>query len=75
MKPFSAAPMDQHLFLNGEEICGEKSSLSDLKITPGAVVYLRVDEPCDDPMFMEDAAKASKPEEGFKGTGLLSNQN
>nr|XP_006811923.1 PREDICTED: ubiquitin carboxyl-terminal hydrolase 48-like [Saccoglossus kowalevskii] len=71
---FSVAPFDQHLmFESGKNITGDVSTLGDLGIQPGDVLYLKVDLPCDDPLLMDDIMKACAPEEGFKGTSLLRN--
>ena len=72
MKLFSAPPMDQHLIMNGEDLVGDnKATLASLNVAPGAIIYLKIDEPNDDPVFLEDATKAQHPETGFAGTSLL----
>ena len=42
MKHFSAAPMDQHIWVNGEELKGNDRLLGELGVTPGAVLLLKV---------------------------------
>ncbi|XP_070561679.1 ubiquitin carboxyl-terminal hydrolase 48-like isoform X2 [Ptychodera flava] len=72
MHVFSVAPFDQHLmFESGRHILDDTATLGDLGVTPGEVLYLKVDLPCEDPLLMDDIIKACAPEEGFKGTGLL----
>ncbi|XP_035696880.1 ubiquitin carboxyl-terminal hydrolase 48-like [Branchiostoma floridae] len=71
MNAFSVAPFDQHLILNGRMLVDDVATLGSLDVIPGSVLLLKVDEPVEDPMMIEDFAKASVPEEGFKGTGLL----
>ncbi|XP_066296136.1 ubiquitin carboxyl-terminal hydrolase 48-like [Branchiostoma lanceolatum] len=71
MNAFSVAPFDQHLILNGHTLVDDVATLGSLGVQPGSVLLLKVDEPVEDPMMIEDFAKASVPEEGFKGTGLL----
>ena len=65
------APMDQHLYLAGTQLTGDQRTLGELGVAPSSVLYLRIDEPCDDPMLLDDVTKASRPEKGFKGTGLV----
>ncbi|ELU17396.1 hypothetical protein CAPTEDRAFT_178380 [Capitella teleta] len=72
MKVFSVPPFDQNLICNGRELKGNTDTLAALHILPGDVIYLQADEPVEDPMFLEDATKASVPETGFLGTGLVS---
>lgn len=71
MKAYSSPPMDQHFYLNGGELVGDQRTLGDLGVQPSSILYLQIDEPCEDPMMIDDMTKASCPEEGFKGTGLL----
>ena len=47
MKHFSAAPMDQHIWVNGEELKGNDRRLGELGVTPGAVLMLKVIFQCD----------------------------
>ena len=55
MKHFSVAPLDQHLMLDGQEISAENEmTLSALRIFPGAVIYLKADEPQEDSIFLDD---------------------
>ena len=55
MKHFSVAPFDQHLTLDGQEISAENDvTLSALRIIPGTVIYLKADEPQEDPIFLDD---------------------
>ena len=42
MKHFSAAPMDQHIWVNGEELKGNDKLLGELGVTPGAILMLKV---------------------------------
>ena len=42
MKHFSAAPMDQHIWVNGEELKGNDRRLGELGVTPGAILMLKV---------------------------------
>ncbi|XP_077998127.1 ubiquitin carboxyl-terminal hydrolase 48-like [Glandiceps talaboti] len=72
MNEFSVAPFDQHLIIeDGSYLTRETATLGDLGVTPGDVLYLKVDLPCEDPLFMDEIMKAGAPEEGFKGTGLV----
>ena len=71
MKLFSVAPFDQNLWLNGSLLTGDSTStLSSLGILPGSTIYLKEDEPTEDPGVFEDISSAQHIEEGFKGTGL-----
>ena len=42
MEVFSATPMDQHLWLNGQELKGHDNLLGELGVVPGAVLMLKV---------------------------------
>jgi len=73
MEAFKVAPYDQNLMVNGEYLTENHMSLGQLKVLPGSLIFLRADEPTHiAPYHPEDTS--SRPEEqGFKGTGLLSN--
>ncbi len=85
MELFKVAPYDQHLFLlNGGQLTDSDKTLGELKVLPRSLIYLRADEPgaaCGagggaangtNGVASEEPWSASHPEEGFKGTGLLS---
>ncbi|XP_071454545.1 ubiquitin carboxyl-terminal hydrolase 48-like [Hetaerina americana] len=72
MRIFGVAPFDQHLTLGGRPLIDHHATLSDLRVYPGSVITLKADEPWEDPMLLGDFEKGAEPEEGFKGTGLLS---
>ncbi len=42
MKLFSAAPMDQHLLLDGEELKGDQTTLASHNVVPNSILYLKV---------------------------------
>ncbi|XP_054269623.1 ubiquitin carboxyl-terminal hydrolase 48-like isoform X2 [Macrosteles quadrilineatus] len=69
----AVAPFDQHLrTLEGKELSGDYSTLSDFGILPNSTLLLQIDEPkesFDD--VMEECSTPTEPEAGFKGTGLL----
>jgi len=69
MEVFKVAPYDQILFLNGEYLNDNTQSLGSLGVLPGSSIFLKADQsvPCQP----EDWANPH-PEQGFKGTGLLS---
>lgn len=69
---FQVAPYDQHLSLDGRPLEGPENTLGALNVYPKSILMLRADEPTEDAAIMDDYIKSSAPEEGFKGTGLLS---
>jgi len=72
MEVFKVAPYDQNLMVNGEYLTENHLSLGQLKVLPGSLIFLRADEPAScAPSPSEDYA-GHHPEQGFKGTGLLS---
>ncbi|XP_014681715.1 PREDICTED: ubiquitin carboxyl-terminal hydrolase 48-like [Priapulus caudatus] len=72
MKLFSVPPFDQHLAFNGVQLTDEYAKLGNLRLSPGCMLTLKVDEPTDDQrIVIDDLPQASTPETGFKGTGLL----
>jgi len=72
MEVFKVAPYDQNLMVNGEYLTENHLSLGQLKVLPGSLIFLRADEPASSaPSPSEDYA-GHHPEQGFKGTGLLS---
>ncbi|XP_013383086.1 ubiquitin carboxyl-terminal hydrolase 48 isoform X2 [Lingula anatina] len=70
MRQFSVAPFDQHLMLGGQHLTDDHAKLGSLNIFPGDILYLKVDEPTEEALMMDDLARAAYPEQGFKGTGL-----
>ena len=42
MRSYSVAPFDQHLQLDGVDLVDDKLTLSDLHVTPGCILELRV---------------------------------
>ncbi|XP_014778290.1 ubiquitin carboxyl-terminal hydrolase 48 [Octopus bimaculoides] len=73
MKLFSVPPFDQNLHFNGTCLLDETATLGQLRISPGCLIFLKADEPSEDPMVVEEILTTSNyGEEGFKGTGLLS---
>ncbi|XP_034233930.1 ubiquitin carboxyl-terminal hydrolase 48-like [Thrips palmi] len=73
-KHFQVAPYDQHLTLDNRPLEGPENTLGSLNVYPRSVLLLRADEPSEDASIMDDYIKSSAPEEGFKGTGLLSSR-
>lgn len=70
---FQVAPYDQHLTtLDGRPLEGADNTLGSLNVYPKSILLLRADEPSEDAAIMDDYIKSTAPEEGFKGTGLLS---
>ena len=68
MKVFKIPPYDQNLFLNEVSLEGNEKTLSELNITPNALVCLKADEPIGGfSMIEEDFIKGAVPETGFKG--------
>merc|ERR1712106_355832 len=62
-----------NLMVNCEYLTGNHLSLGQLKVLPGSLVFLRADEPASsEPSPSEDYVGQNHPEQGFKGTGLLS---
>jgi len=73
MEVFKVAPYDQNLMVNGEYLTDNHLSLGQLKVLPGSLIFLRADEPAScAPSPSEDYVGQNHPEQGFKGTGLLS---
>jgi len=73
MEVFKVAPYDQNLMVNGEYLTENHLSLGQLKVLPGSLIFLRADEPAScAPSPSEDYVGQNHPEQGFKGTGLLS---
>merc|ERR1719357_1287143 len=73
MEVFKVAPYDQNLMVNGEYLTENHWSLGQLKVLPGSLIFLRADEPAScAPSPSEDYVGQNHPEQGFKGTGLLS---
>ena len=73
MKLFSVPPFDQNLFMSGVSLTENTATLGELKVAPGAIIMLQADEPVEDPGVLQDIMHVTAgPEEGFKGTGLLS---
>lgn len=70
MKAFSVAPFDQNLCINGVYLTDSSKTLAQLRVFPMSTIYLTVDEP--NPGATEEPMNQD-PEEGFKGTGLVSN--
>ncbi|XP_041378372.1 ubiquitin carboxyl-terminal hydrolase 48-like isoform X2 [Gigantopelta aegis] len=73
MKQFAVPPFDQNLSLDGVKLTDDAATLSSLKVFPGCVVILQADEPSEDALAIEELfVVPAHPEEGFKGTNLLS---
>lgn len=70
VKEFSVLKMDQHLYLEGKELCDENATLEQLQIPPLSIFYLKTDEPSTETTFL-DIPTGNSIEEGFKGTGLV----
>lgn len=70
VKAFSVMKLDQHLYLDGIELCDESATLEQLKIRPESVLFLQADEPSGETTFM-DVSPVNSVEEGFKGTTLV----
>ncbi|XP_074654774.1 ubiquitin carboxyl-terminal hydrolase 48-like [Tubulanus polymorphus] len=71
MKLFSVAPFDQHLYLDDRRLTDESATLHNLGILPDCVLKLKVDEPTETALLYADVITSTQPEEGFKGTGLI----
>ncbi|XP_007518887.1 ubiquitin carboxyl-terminal hydrolase 48-like [Erinaceus europaeus] len=71
MNAFSVAPFDQHLFLNGKTLSDDSATLGALGVVPECLILLKADESIEDYDELDDIMQLCKPEEGFKGTGLL----
>ncbi|TRY79895.1 hypothetical protein TCAL_10043 [Tigriopus californicus] len=73
MESFKVAPFDQNLCVNGVYLEDSTKTLGELKVLPKSLIYLRPDEPSTNgPIDMDECWSMQHPEEGFKGTGLLS---
>jgi len=70
MEVFKVAPYDQILFLDGEYLRDNTQNLGTLGVLPGSAIFLKADNtvPCPPEDWINP-----HPEQGFKGTGLLSN--
>ena len=90
MEAFKVATYDQNLMVNGVYLTENESSLGQLKVLPGSLIFLRVsylilpvgemkqissqaDEPTHIAPYHAEEATSRHEEQGFKGTGLLSN--
>ncbi|XP_076472507.1 ubiquitin carboxyl-terminal hydrolase 48-like [Babylonia areolata] len=74
MNQFSIATFDQNLTVDGRPVTSSEATLGQLRFYPGCVVIVKADEPNQDTVADMDIdnSSARKPEEGFKGTNLLS---
>lgn len=73
MEAFKVATYDQNLMVNGVYLTENESSLGQLKVLPGSLIFLRADEPTHIAPYHAEEATSRHEEQGFKGTGLLSN--
>jgi len=72
MEVFKVAPYDQNLMVNGEYLTETQKTLGQLKVLPGSLIFLRADEPTAGAPSPTEDWVVQHPEQGFKGTGLLS---
>merc|ERR1712150_265696 len=80
METYKVAPFDQNLWVHGKYLTDPKKTLGQLQILPKSLIYLRADEPnlpgtADCLNAVEDTSwvvPQHDPQEGFKGTGLMS---
>jgi len=73
MEAFKVATYDQNLMVNGVYLTENEASLGQLKVLPGSLIFLRADEPTHIAPYHAEEATSRHEEQGFKGTGLLSN--
>ena len=73
MEAFKVAPYDQNLMVNGVYLTDNNMSLGQLKVLPGSLIFLRADEPTHIAPYHSEEVTSQHEEQGFKGTGLLSN--
>lgn len=81
METYKVAPFDQNLWVQGKYLTDPTQTLGQLRILPKSLIYLRADEPTlacvgagrngvdQDTSWV---VPQHDPEEGFKGTGLMS---
>ncbi|PVD36729.1 hypothetical protein C0Q70_03716 [Pomacea canaliculata] len=73
MNQFSIPTFDQVLTLDGRTITDNEATLGQLRFYPGCLVLVTADQPSQDTSsVIDDILSARRPEEGFKGTNLLS---
>merc|ERR1711981_105782 len=80
METYKVAPFDQNLWVHGKFLTDPTQTLGQLRILPKSLIYLRADEPnlpgiTSTGRIEEDTSwvvPQHGPEEGFKGTGLMS---
>ncbi|KAL8578268.1 hypothetical protein ACOMHN_005659 [Nucella lapillus] len=72
MYTFCIATYDQNLSIDGRPVTNNEATLGQLRFYPGCVVIIKADEPNQDAAVDIESSPVRKPEEGFKGTNLLS---
>merc|ERR1712141_515447 len=80
METYKVAPFDQNLWVHGKYLTDPMKTLGQLQILPKSLIYLRADEPnlpgtANCLNAVEDTSwvvPQHDPQEGFKGTGLMS---
>lgn len=74
MNLFSIPTFDQNLCLEGRPLTNNEATLKQLRFHPGCVVIVKADVASQDAQesVLDEVYSARKPEEGFKGTNLLS---